>query len=46
MTVKRTDIAEHMRRSDRQIDGKLRCDVPIGKSADTVGAEKSAHSRL
>jgi hypothetical protein len=46
MTVERTDIAEHMRRGNRQIDGELRCDVPVGKSANTVGAEESAHADL
>ena len=46
MTVKRTDIADHMRCGHRQIDGELRCYVPVGKSSNTVGAEKSAHARL
>ena len=46
MTVKRTDIAEHTRRGDRQVNGELRSDVPVGKSANTVGAEESAHACL
>ena len=46
MTVERTDIAEHMRRGDCQVDGELRSDVPVGKSANTVGAEESAHADL
>ena len=46
MTVERTYIAEHMRRGDCQVDGELRSDVPVGKSANTVGAEESAHAYL
>ncbi len=46
MAVERTNIAEHIRRGDRQVNGELRCDVPVGKSANTISAEESAHAYL
>jgi hypothetical protein len=39
----RADLAEHVRRSHREVDGQLGRQVAVGQSSDAVGAEESSH---
>ena len=40
MAFECTDIAEHMRGSDRKVDGEFGGQISIGQPPDTIGAEQ------